>query len=72
MSMEGKRIKVTIDQLGKPKVEAIGFNGQGCAAATKSIEEALASNGGATSREFKPEWQNDETAGNQEQEQQSW
>lgn len=70
--MEGKRIKVTISPLGKPTIEAIGFNGVGCAAATKSIEDALASDGGDISRTFKPEWSMDQTEGNAEQEQQSW
>jgi hypothetical protein len=69
---EGKRIKVTIDPLGKPTVEAIGFNGIGCAAATKGIEEALAANGGGITKEFKPEWNLDATEGEQAQEQQSW
>jgi hypothetical protein len=36
-----KSIKVTIDQLGGAKVEAIGFNGIGCVEATKKIEAAL-------------------------------
>lgn len=69
---EGKRIKVTISPLGKPVVEAIGFNGIGCAAATKGIEDALSAGQGETTREYKPEWQNDATEGEQAQEQQSW
>ncbi len=53
--MLDKKIKVTITALGKPTVEAIGFNGVGCEAATKGIEGALSGEGGAT-REYKPEW----------------
>lgn len=53
--MSGKRIKVSIDAIGNPKVEAIGFNGVGCEAATASIEAALNSSPSAD-REFKPEW----------------
>jgi hypothetical protein len=41
--MAMKKIKVTIDQLGGSTVEAIGFNGVGCVAATSKIEEALGS-----------------------------
>ena len=52
---EKKRITVTIDPLGNPKVEAHGFNGQGCAQATAGIEKALSGNGGVE-REFKEEW----------------
>lgn len=56
-----KEIKVTIDGLGNPKVEAIGFNGQGCAQATKGLEEALAGAGGIMDRSYKPEWNNTDT-----------
>lgn len=38
-----KSIKVTIDQLGGATVEAVGFNGVGCIAATSKIEAALGS-----------------------------
>jgi hypothetical protein len=41
--MAMKKIKVTIDQLGGSTVEAIGFNGVGCIAATSKIEAALGS-----------------------------
>lgn len=67
---EGQRIKVTISPIGKPVVEAIGFNGIGCAAATASIEKALAADGGTNERTFKDEWMNEESAGQQET--QSW
>lgn len=52
-----KEIKITIDPLGNPVIDAVGFNGQGCAEATQAIEEALA---GSTEvdKVYKPEWQN--------------
>lgn len=66
-----RTIKVTIPQMGAPKVEAVGFDGEGCAAATKSIENALNSSGQSTT-EFKPEWANPESAEEAEQETLSW
>lgn len=71
--MYGRKIKVTIDQLGRPVVEAVGFNGQGCSAATDPIEKALAGDAkaGAT-RVLKPEWQNYGTEENTEQARQQW
>lgn len=62
--MDQKKIRVTIDPLGKPKVEAIGFNGMGCAEATKGIEDALAGSSEATTRVMKPEWHATETEEN--------
>lgn len=53
--MQQKKVTVTIDPLGNPVVEAHGFKGQGCEAATKAIEDALAGEGGAE-RTYKPEW----------------
>lgn len=50
-----KKVVVTIDQMGNPVIEAIGFNGQGCASATKSIEQALAGSGGVETT-YKDEW----------------
>lgn len=66
MMQEQKTIKVTIDQLGNPKVEAIGFNGIGCAAATEAIEKALAPGSGGVTREMKPEWHQSEEEGEHE------
>lgn len=65
-----RKITVVISPLGVPKVEAIGFNGQGCTDATKAIEQALAGSGGVT-REFKPEWNNSNDT-SQEQHIQQW
>jgi len=48
-----KKVKVTIDQMGNPVIEAVGFNGCGCTDATKSIENAL---GGPVDRTMKPEY----------------
>jgi hypothetical protein len=68
---EQKRIKVTINPIGKPTVEAVGFNGVGCAAATDAIEKALAAGSGSIDRNFKPEYTNDDSAGT-EQHVQQW
>jgi hypothetical protein len=70
MSTE-KKIKITIDPLGKPTVEAIGFNGVGCEAATSNIEKALAG-GQGMERTFKPEWANYGSEENQDHEQVKW
>lgn len=51
-----KKIKVTIDPLGNTVVDAMGFQGQGCADATKAIEQALVGGTGDAERVFKPEW----------------
>jgi hypothetical protein len=55
-----KIVKVKIDALGNSTVEADGFQGQSCIAATGPIEAALAGTGGMD-REFKPEWALPET-----------
>lgn len=47
-----KTISISIDKTGKPKVEAHGFQGGACAAATKPITDAL---GGMGASEDKPE-----------------
>lgn len=70
MNMQ-KKIKVTIDQMGNPKVEAEGFAGVGCEAATAPIEKALASAGATATREMKSEYYSSEEAG-QEQHQTQW
>ncbi len=51
-----KTITVTIDPLGNPKIEANGFQGQGCAEATAGLEKALAGGPGGVTREYKEEW----------------
>lgn len=66
-----KTIKVTIDPVGNSTVEAIGFMGQGCADATKGIEQALAGGAGKVTREIKDEWQMAEEE-QQQQQHQSW
>jgi hypothetical protein len=65
---EGKRISVKIDKLGRPTVEAIGFNGVGCTSATQGLEQALAGGNGVDVREYKPEHSNVEA----EQERLHW
>jgi hypothetical protein len=59
--MDDKKIKITIDPLGKPVVEAVGFHGVGCAEATSNIEKALAGSNVPTTRVIKPEWHEMET-----------
>ena len=50
-----KKIAITIDPMGNPKIEAQGFVGASCDAATKPIEDALSGGkGGDTS--YKPEY----------------
>jgi hypothetical protein len=66
-----KTITVTIPQYGSPKVEANGFDGEGCAAATKPIEQALSGNIKADV-EYKPEWSNPETHSEHEEETLKW
>lgn len=49
-----KKINITISPMGNPTVEAVGFIGTSCDAATKPIEDALSGGkGGDTS--YKPE-----------------
>jgi len=47
-----KRIVITFDNVGGSRIEAFGFKGAECLAATKSFEEVL---GKATSRVSTPE-----------------
>ena len=47
-----RRILVKVSQFGEITVEADGFQGKGCEAATRAIEEAL---GKRTVRTLKPE-----------------
>ena len=51
-----RQVKVTIDALGNPRIEAIGFGGVGCTETTKLLEDALAGAKGGVTRELKPEW----------------
>lgn len=50
-----RKVIVRIDPLGRPQIEAVGFNGIGCTEATQAIEAALAGSGGVD-RVIKPEW----------------
>ena len=65
-----KEIKVSIDPMGNPKIEAVGFAGQGCEAATKSIEDALKAGDGKMERVLKPEFAATDTT--QQQHVRSW
>lgn len=51
-----KQISIKIDPMGNPVVEALGFSGSSCEAATKPIEDALG--GGAVKKDMsmKPEY----------------
>jgi hypothetical protein len=48
-----KTIIVTVSSTGETTVEAEGFKGKGCEAATKAVEEAL---GKRTGRRYKKEY----------------
>ena len=67
-----KKIKITIDQLGNPSIDALNFQGQGCKDATKLIEEALASGGGDMTSVHKPEWHETEDETNVHEISQGW
>lgn len=51
-----RKVTVTIDPLGNPRIEGHNFVGQSCAQATKGIEEALASGSGGYDRKYKDSW----------------
>lgn len=48
-----RKIEVRIDKKGGVKIEALGFEGEGCTLATRKLEEAL---GPEVERELKPEF----------------
>ena len=50
-----KQVVVDISPAGSVKIEAIGFNGVGCAKATEQIEIAIGGSG-KKSKKKKPEW----------------
>lgn len=62
-----RKVVVTIDALGRPTVEAVGFQGGTCADVTQAIESALAGSGGVE-RVLKPEWYEHSDVGQHEQE----
>jgi hypothetical protein len=66
---EQRQIKIKIDPLGNPVIEAVGFNGMGCEAATAGLEQAL-SGGGGLNRTLKPEAYN--AADTAQEQHQSW
>lgn len=59
-----RKIHVRINPSGEITVEAEGFKGNGCEAATKAIEEALGKPGNRTR---KPEFWRQETTGKNQQ-----
>ena len=65
MSSRRRRIHVRVSPNGELTVEAHGFQGQGCEAATKAIEEALGKPG---ERTRKPDfWRQGNRGQNQQQ-----
>jgi hypothetical protein len=63
--MSARRIHVRISPVGEITVEADGFQGKGCEAATKAIEEAL---GKTRARTRKPDfWRQNNRHQNQQQ-----
>jgi hypothetical protein len=52
--MTDRKIKVKIDPAGRPTIEAEGFTGSSCTAATKPIEDAF--RGGDFDRNYRPEY----------------
>jgi hypothetical protein len=65
--MSQHKIKIKIDPMGTSTVEAEGFTGNQCAAATAGIIAAL---GGGGATDLKPEYYNE--GDNTEQQHQSW
>jgi len=63
-----KKVLVKIDAMGIATIEAEGFMGSSCEAATKPIEDAL-SGGAGVERDYKPEWGLTEEEGEQHNEQ---
>lgn len=59
-----RRIIVRVSPSGNITVEAAGFNGKGCEAATKAIEDALGKPG---TRTRKPDFWRQETTGRNQQ-----
>jgi hypothetical protein len=63
--MSARRILVKVSPVGEITVEAEGFHGKGCEAATKAIEEAL---GKTKQRTRKPDfWRQTNRQSNQQQ-----
>ena len=59
-----RRIIIRVDSTGAITVEAAGFKGKGCEAATKAIEDAL---GKPSTRTRKSDFWRQETAGRNQQ-----
>lgn len=70
--MTTRKIRVSIDPLGNTTVDAQGFQGQGCADATKVIEQALMNGSGEMESVMKPEWNETEDVVNIQEVQQGW
>ncbi len=62
-----KKIEVTISPTGESRIEAHGYRGSSCLAATRQLEAALGVHG---SESVKPEFYQNETTNNQQHEEQ--
>jgi hypothetical protein len=62
--MSEGRIKLRINGLGQPTIEAEGFTGTACTAATAGIEKALSGGEGKSVKVLKPEFYEHETEEN--------
>ena len=51
-----RKIRIKIDAIGNPEIDAIGFHGQGCKDATKLLEQALSAGADNVETTTKPEW----------------
>ena len=65
-----KNITIKIDPLGNPTIEANGFNGIGCEAATAPIEKALMAGDGSFTRDLKGDYYGSNESGVEQH--QSW
>lgn len=65
--MTQKRIRIKIDQLGTATIEAEGYTGNDCQAATAGLEAVL---GGTAKTDLKPEYYTE--GGEDQQQHQSW
>ena len=62
-----KTIEIVIDPVGRPKIDAKGFTGQGCTNATKAYEDSFDNVGGGKDRKIKPEFNQVEIHGDNDQ-----
>jgi hypothetical protein len=63
-------ISVQIDPLGRSRIEANGFAGAGCEAATEKLEKVLSGSGFNATKTIKDEWH--ETADTAQHQEVGW